>query len=159
MECQKTQDELDEARKAMEELHAFYKDVSIRWASKLLASTSITAQSSVYPSGPTPKLIGGERITWPNMILVHVILSPPIDFGVGPEGYTEDWAVIEIDASNLLALEIGCVNLEDRRNQFQGQRDRTRHTDFISRIYSYDDAPERKECPFLRISQQPILDA
>jgi hypothetical protein len=64
MECQKIQVELDEARKAIEELHAFYnlKDVSIRWA---------TPQSR----------IGGKRITWPNIISGHVILSPPIELG------------------------------------------------------------------------------
>ncbi|SJL07900.1 uncharacterized protein ARMOST_11257 [Armillaria ostoyae] len=35
-------------------------------------------------------------------ILGHVILSPPIDVDVS-EGYTEDWAVIEIDASKVNA--------------------------------------------------------
>lgn len=33
-----------------------------------------------------------------NRILGHVILSPPISIGSGSENYTEDWAVIEIDA-------------------------------------------------------------
>ncbi len=31
----------------------------------------------------------------------HVILSPPISVGYGSEGYTEDWAVIEMDASKI----------------------------------------------------------
>ncbi|KIK65003.1 hypothetical protein GYMLUDRAFT_381919 [Collybiopsis luxurians FD-317 M1] len=35
-----------------------------------------------------------------NRALGHVILSPPIKFGAG-EGYTEDWAVIEIDTSKI----------------------------------------------------------
>ncbi|KAH9013338.1 hypothetical protein EDB84DRAFT_901663 [Lactarius hengduanensis] len=32
-----------------------------------------------------------------NRIIGHVVLSPPTGFGVGEEGFTEDWAVIEID--------------------------------------------------------------
>ena len=34
-------------------------------------------------------------------ILGHVVLSPPISFSVGEEGFTEDWAVIEVDDSKL----------------------------------------------------------
>jgi len=30
-------------------------------------------------------------------VLGHIILSPPFDFGVGEEEFTEDWAVIELD--------------------------------------------------------------
>ncbi|GBE84426.1 predicted protein [Sparassis crispa] len=73
-ERQKAQAELDEVREAMEELNTFYQDVSTRWA--------------------TPE----------SRVLGHVILSPPINVGVGSssdEGYTEDWAVIEIDASKV----------------------------------------------------------
>ncbi|KAL4077475.1 hypothetical protein J3A83DRAFT_4388852 [Scleroderma citrinum] len=36
-----------------------------------------------------------------NRVLGHVVLSPPIGFGVGEEGFTEDWAVVEIDASKV----------------------------------------------------------
>jgi hypothetical protein len=67
-ERQHVQVELDDAREAMEQLSSFYQDVSTRWA---------TSESRV---------------------LGHAILSPPINFGTGSEGYTEDWAVIEIDA-------------------------------------------------------------
>ncbi|KAL6303779.1 hypothetical protein BKA93DRAFT_898944 [Sparassis latifolia] len=72
-ERQKAQAELDDAREAMEELNTFYQDVSTHWA--------------------TPE----------SRVLGHVILSPPINVGVGSssEGYTEDWAVIEIDASKV----------------------------------------------------------
>ncbi|KAI0274416.1 hypothetical protein BGY98DRAFT_935883 [Russula aff. rugulosa BPL654] len=35
------------------------------------------------------------------MFLGKVILSPPIGVRVGREGYTEDWAVIEVDASKI----------------------------------------------------------
>ena len=72
-ERQDAQRELDEAMKAMEELKPFYPDVSTRLA--------------------TPE----------SRILGHVVLSPPIKFGVGSssEGYTEDWAVIEIDTSKV----------------------------------------------------------
>ncbi|KAJ7457634.1 hypothetical protein B0H11DRAFT_2160733 [Mycena galericulata] len=34
-------------------------------------------------------------------ILGHVVLSPPIKLGAGSEGYTEDWAVIEVDVSKV----------------------------------------------------------
>ncbi|KAG8751901.1 hypothetical protein FRC14_007526 [Serendipita sp. 396] len=36
-----------------------------------------------------------------NRVLGHVVLSPPISLGVGEEGFTEDWAVIEIDNSKV----------------------------------------------------------
>ncbi|KAJ7640781.1 hypothetical protein DFH06DRAFT_1429749 [Mycena polygramma] len=65
----RAQAELDEAKKALEELKLLYDDVSTCWA----------AQKS--------------------RILGHVVLSPPIRAGVGSEEYTEDWTVIEIDAS------------------------------------------------------------
>jgi hypothetical protein len=34
-------------------------------------------------------------------VLGHVILSPPISVRSSSEGYTEDWAVIEMDASKV----------------------------------------------------------
>ena len=34
-------------------------------------------------------------------ILGHIVLSPPIAFNVGDEGYTEDWAIIEVDPSKV----------------------------------------------------------
>ena len=36
-----------------------------------------------------------------NRVLGHVILSPPIGVDVGEDGFTEDWAVIEIDNSKV----------------------------------------------------------
>ncbi|KAG8906989.1 hypothetical protein FRB99_005631 [Tulasnella sp. 403] len=70
---QVVQDELAGAIKAMETLNTFYQDVSTNWA--------------------TPE----------SRVLGHVTLSPPINFGAGSssEGYTEDWAVIEIDPSKV----------------------------------------------------------
>jgi hypothetical protein len=64
---------LDEASEAMEQLNTFYQDVSTRWANL------------------------------ESRVLGHVILSPPINVGVGSssEGYTEDWAIIETDASKV----------------------------------------------------------
>ena len=32
-------------------------------------------------------------------VLGHVVLSPPIGFGVGTERYTEDYAIIELDSA------------------------------------------------------------
>jgi hypothetical protein len=63
--------ELNESREAVEQLNTFYQDVSKRWA--------------------TPE----------SRILGHVILSPPINVGVGDECYSEDWAIIEVDASKV----------------------------------------------------------
>lgn len=65
--------ELGQAKKAVEKLEPFYQEVSTRWAA--LES----------------RVIG------------HVVPSPPINPGVGGsgEGYTEDWAVVEIDASKI----------------------------------------------------------
>ncbi|KAG8947964.1 hypothetical protein FRC04_010161 [Tulasnella sp. 424] len=72
-ERQHAQAKLDKARKAVDGLETFYQDVSTLWA--------------------TPE----------SRILGHVVLSPPINVGVGStsEGYTEDWAVIEIDDSKV----------------------------------------------------------
>ena len=61
----------DEAREAIEQLNAFYQVLLDRRAS--------------------PK----------NQVLGKIILSPPIGVGVVREGYTEDWAVIEVDASKI----------------------------------------------------------
>ena len=36
-----------------------------------------------------------------NRVIGHIFLSPPIGLNVGDEGFTEDWAVIEIDASKI----------------------------------------------------------
>lgn len=63
--------EIDEAKMAIEQLGDLYKDVSTRWS------------------------------TEESRTLGHVILSPPISTGFGSEHYTEDWAVIEIDASKV----------------------------------------------------------
>jgi hypothetical protein len=69
----KAQAELEKARKAVEVLNTFYQEVSTHWA---------TSESH---------------------LLGHVILSPPINasVGSGSEGYTEDWAIIEINASKV----------------------------------------------------------
>ena len=60
---------LEEAWKAMEQPVIFYEDVSTHWAT------------------PESRLRG------------HDILFTPTNVGVGRERLTEDWAIIEIDAS------------------------------------------------------------
>ncbi|TFY68395.1 hypothetical protein EVG20_g3582 [Dentipellis fragilis] len=67
------QRELKLARKAIEDFNALSQDISAHWTT------------------PESRTLG------------HVVLSPPISFGVGSssEGYTEDWAVVEIDASKI----------------------------------------------------------
>ena len=62
---------LDKTRKAKKKPDEFYEEVSTQWTTR------------------ESRIIG------------RVILSPPISVGVGSEGYTEDWAVIEIDASKV----------------------------------------------------------
>ncbi|KAF8555076.1 hypothetical protein OG21DRAFT_956385 [Imleria badia] len=75
-EFERAQANLDKVRGTIKELDAFYQDVLTNWA--------------------TPE----------SRVLGHVILSPSISVGVGgstieAEGYTEDWAIIEIDASKI----------------------------------------------------------
>ncbi|PBK75246.1 hypothetical protein ARMSODRAFT_929310 [Armillaria solidipes] len=87
-ERQKLQTGLDEAKEAVEELNTFYQTVLTHWA--------------------TPE----------SRVLGHVILSPPINVDVGSssEGYTEDWAVIEIDASKVNASNFNgnAIDLDTR---------------------------------------------
>ena len=42
-----------------------------------------------------------------NRVTGHISLSPPIGLNVGDEGFTEDWAVIEIDATNFVGSAVG----------------------------------------------------
>ncbi|TFY70698.1 hypothetical protein EVG20_g2313 [Dentipellis fragilis] len=72
-ELEDAQSKLKSAKKSIERLNSLSQDISTHWT--------------------TPE----------NRILGHVVLSPPIKFGAGSssEGYTEDWAVIEIDASKI----------------------------------------------------------
>jgi hypothetical protein len=65
------EDELNEAREAVESLNTFHQYVLKHWA---------TSESR---------------------ILGHVIFSPPINVGVGTGQYTEDFAIIEIDSSKI----------------------------------------------------------
>ncbi|KIK65005.1 hypothetical protein GYMLUDRAFT_82987 [Collybiopsis luxurians FD-317 M1] len=71
--AKRAQTGLDEANEAKKELGAFEQYVKSHWAAL------------------------------DNRVLGHVTLSPPIKHGVGSsrEGYTEDWAVIEIDTSKI----------------------------------------------------------
>ncbi|KAG8729857.1 hypothetical protein FRC11_007882 [Ceratobasidium sp. 423] len=88
---EKAQVKLGEAEENLATLKTFYRGVSDRW-------------------GPPE-----------NRVLGHVVLSPPIDVGVGSEGYTEDWAVIEIDSSKIdksnfdgNAIDLG-IDIPDRK--------------------------------------------
>ncbi|KAK0214038.1 hypothetical protein IW262DRAFT_292361 [Armillaria fumosa] len=58
---------LDEANKTIRALSAFYQDVEKKWN------------------------------THASRVLGRVVLSPPISLGTGTEGYTEDYAIIEVD--------------------------------------------------------------
>ncbi|KAJ1301764.1 hypothetical protein OPQ81_008993 [Rhizoctonia solani] len=69
MERKEVQAQLDKAIGAVDALKTFKLETSTQWAT------------------PESRIIG------------FVVLSPPIDVGVGSEGYTDDWAIIEIDPS------------------------------------------------------------
>ena len=90
MDQDAAQSQLNEARKAVGDLKTFLTDVSRDW---------------------------GERS---DRLLGHVVLSPPISFGVGKGGFTEDWAVIEVDKSKVdstncvgNAIDLGCKITKD----------------------------------------------
>ncbi|TFY78233.1 hypothetical protein EWM64_g5776 [Hericium alpestre] len=72
-ECNQDQYKMQNLEEAMEELSKLQKDVLTRWIT------------------PESRLLG------------HVILSPPVNFGFGSEGYIHDWALVEIDASKVNA--------------------------------------------------------
>lgn len=63
--------ESEQAKKAIEALEKFLLDVSRHWKKR------------------------------EDRVLGHVVLSPPISLAVGEEGFTEDWAVINIDDSKI----------------------------------------------------------
>ncbi|KAE9384186.1 hypothetical protein BT96DRAFT_929422 [Gymnopus androsaceus JB14] len=62
---------LDKFRREIAELRTLHQSASTNWAT------------------PESRVIG------------HLILSPPIKYGAGTEGYTQDWAVIQIDADKI----------------------------------------------------------
>ncbi|CAA7262377.1 unnamed protein product [Cyclocybe aegerita] len=84
---ERVQYEVDAAKRAIEELNAFYQNVATQWA--------------------TPE----------SRVLGHVVLSPPINAG---EGYTEDWAIIEIDTSKVDAsnFEGNAIDLGTRISSY-----------------------------------------
>ena len=83
------------AKKAIDRLDAFHKEVVSKWAD------------------PVERILG------------HVVLAPPLGFGVGSLGFTQDIAVIEIDPSKIdasnfygnvidLGTEINSVEFTER---------------------------------------------
>ena len=70
-ERKQVQPQLEEAKKAIGTLETSFADVSRDWKKR------------------------------ENRILGHVVLSPPFGLSVGEEGFTEDWAAIEIDGSKV----------------------------------------------------------
>ena len=63
------QEKLEKGNKAMEALNEFHREVNTTWRH------------------PKRRILG------------HVVHSPRITFGAGDEGYTEDYAVVELDSS------------------------------------------------------------
>jgi hypothetical protein len=68
---EKIQKSLDNANEAMEALYKFHGEVTKNWGRQ------------------------NQRI------LGHIVRSPPITFGAGTEGFTEDYAVVELDSSKI----------------------------------------------------------
>ncbi|KAH9017748.1 hypothetical protein EDB83DRAFT_183145 [Lactarius deliciosus] len=85
------QRKLDEAEASVAALTAFHHEVSTHWA------------------------------TEESRILGHVIFSPPVAVGTGPEQYTQDVAVIEIDASKIdpNSFPGNAINLVSTKFPFQ----------------------------------------
>ncbi|KAF8970664.1 hypothetical protein BDZ97DRAFT_55681 [Flammula alnicola] len=76
-ELEKIQRLLDEANKAMEALDKFHDEVRKKWRQ------------------PSQRVLG------------HIIRSPPITLGAGTEGFTEDYAVVELDSSKIEKAFVG----------------------------------------------------
>jgi hypothetical protein len=74
-----TQKSLDEANEAMEELFKFHEEVTNEWC----------------------------RIS--QRTLGHIVRSPPITLGAGAEGFTEDYAIVELDSSKIEKAFMGNV--------------------------------------------------
>ncbi|KAI1788973.1 hypothetical protein LXA43DRAFT_1096856, partial [Ganoderma leucocontextum] len=70
-ELKKTRRLLDEANEAIEALEKFHDEVQKKW------------------SQPSQRVLG------------HIVRSPPITPGAGTEGFTEDYAVVELDSSKI----------------------------------------------------------
>ncbi|KAH8110516.1 hypothetical protein DFH11DRAFT_773107 [Phellopilus nigrolimitatus] len=55
-----------------------------------------------------------------NRVIGHVVLSPPISFGFGDDGFTDDWAVVQIYSSKISklnfvgnAIDLGSIAVDD----------------------------------------------
>ena len=87
------QQEVEMTKKDLETFNAFYSEVSTEWANS------------------------------DSRILGHLILSPPFSVGAGRscEGYTEDWAIIEVDPLKLDATNFdgNAINLGCHISPFQ----------------------------------------
>ena len=78
-ELEEAQSLLDKAREAIKALEQFYSKVKKEW------------------SKPSQR------------VLSHIARSPPITFSAGIEGFTEDYAVVELDSSKIKAAFNGNV--------------------------------------------------
>lgn len=76
-ELEKTKSLLGEVTEPMEDLEKFHEDVTGKW------------------SHPNQRILG------------HIVRSPPITLGAGTEGFTEDYAVVELDTSKFKKSFVG----------------------------------------------------
>ncbi|KAI6006447.1 hypothetical protein EDC04DRAFT_3123797 [Pisolithus marmoratus] len=74
-------------------------DQLVNWVHQQTQRALVKAKEAMKQLKTFYKEVSTHWTTSENRVLGHVILSPPIN--VGSEGYTEDWAVIEIDASKI----------------------------------------------------------
>jgi flagellar motility protein MotE (MotC chaperone) len=70
-QLEKAQRLLDDTREAIQALEEFYDESKKKW------------------SKPSQRVLG------------HIVRSPPITPGAGIEGFTEDYAVVELDSSRI----------------------------------------------------------
>ncbi|KAH7888331.1 hypothetical protein F5I97DRAFT_2002004 [Phlebopus sp. FC_14] len=73
----------------------------------------------------------------------HVVYAPPITLGAGPDGYTEDFALIEIDTSRFDAsnVKINCIDLGTKIDD----------ADLMRMLYPHNTSPHTFEYPADRL--------
>ncbi|KAG8952880.1 hypothetical protein FRC04_003329 [Tulasnella sp. 424] len=113
-ELKMTQSLLDKANKAIETLEKFHDEVKKEW------------------SRPSQRVLG------------HIARSPPLTLGAGTEGFTEDYAVVELDSSKIKVAFKG--NVIDLGTTIPPG-------EFASKMYPRADAASTFKYPYDRLLQ------
>jgi hypothetical protein len=81
-------------------------------ATKVLEMTRSAMDNACEAMEALEKLHGEVTKEWRlprHRVLGHIVRSPPLTFGAGTEGFTEDYAVIELDSSKIEKTFMGNV--------------------------------------------------